>query len=68
VRSPSGPIAGIARGTILPLAGGERSRVTIGLDFEGRGIARLLIPLVVLHQARKQLPRNEQRLKQVLER
>jgi Polyketide cyclase / dehydrase and lipid transport len=54
-------------GTIEPLGGGERSRVTIALDFKGRGIGRLLVPLVVRRQARAELPRNLQRLKERLE-
>lgn len=37
------------------------------LEFKARGIGSLLIPLVVRRQARKQLPRNEQKLKELLE-
>jgi carbon monoxide dehydrogenase subunit G len=58
----------IARGMIEPLADGARSRVTITLDFEARGMVKLLVPLVVRRQARKQLPKNAQRLKERLER
>jgi hypothetical protein len=50
-----------------PLDDGERSRVTIALEFEGRGIGKLLVPLLIRRQARKQLPRNEQVLKEILE-
>jgi hypothetical protein len=56
-----------AKGTIQPLADGECSRVTIVLDFEAHGIGKLLVPLL-RRQARKQLPKNEQRLKEMLER
>jgi hypothetical protein len=42
--------------------------VTIGLEFERHGAGRLLVPLVVRRQARKQLPRNAQKLKELLER
>jgi polyketide cyclase/dehydrase/lipid transport protein len=63
-----GLVLAIAKGVIEPLDGGERSRVTIGLDFEVHGIGRLLVPLVMRRQARRQLPRNEQRLKEILER
>jgi hypothetical protein len=62
------PVIAIAKGTIEPLDNGKRSRVTIGLEFEGHGIGRLLVPLVIRRQARRQLPRNEQQLKEVLER
>jgi hypothetical protein len=68
VRVIGGPLLGIARSTIEPLDNGKRSRVTIALDFEGRRIGRLLVPLVVRPQARKQLPRNAQKLKERLER
>jgi uncharacterized protein YndB with AHSA1/START domain len=67
VRGIGGPLTAIAKGTIEPLDGGERSRVTIALQFEGHGIGKLLVPLVS-RQARKQLPRNEQKLKEILER
>ncbi|HET8872134.1 MAG TPA: SRPBCC family protein [Gaiellaceae bacterium] len=62
-----GPLIATAEGTIEPIDDGERSRVTIALDFEAHGIGKLLLPLV-RRQARKQLPKNEQRLKEVLER
>jgi uncharacterized protein YndB with AHSA1/START domain len=67
VRGGGGPLIATAEGTIEPLADGERSRVTIALDFEAHGLGRLLLPLV-RRQARKQLPRNEQQLKEMLER
>ena len=62
------PVIGIANGTIEPLGDGKRSRVTIALDFEAHGVGRLLVPLVVRRQARRQLPRNVQQLKETLER
>jgi uncharacterized protein YndB with AHSA1/START domain len=68
VRGIGGPLAAIATGTIEPLAGGQRSRLTIALDFKGRGIGKLLVPLLIRRQARRQLPHNEQRLKDALER
>jgi carbon monoxide dehydrogenase subunit G len=68
VRAEGGPVTAIARGEIEPLADGERSRVTISLHFEGHGIGRLLVPLVIRRQAGKALPQNLQRLKEVLER
>ncbi|HYT72850.1 MAG TPA: SRPBCC family protein [Gemmatimonadales bacterium] len=68
VRGIGGLIVTTAKATIEPLDRGQRSRVTITLAFEGRGIGRLLVPLAVRRQARRQLPQNEQRLKEVLER
>jgi hypothetical protein len=66
VRGGGGPLIATAEGTIEPINDGERSRVTIALDFEAHGIGKLLLPLV-RRQARKQLPKNEQRLKENLE-
>jgi uncharacterized protein YndB with AHSA1/START domain len=68
VRGVGGPVTAIAKGTIEPLDGGKRSRVTIALEFEGHGVGRLLVPLVVRREARKQLPKNARRLKELLER
>jgi uncharacterized protein YndB with AHSA1/START domain len=69
VRSSGGlPVTAIAKGRIESLDGGNRSRVTITLDFAGHGIGKLLIPLVIRWQARKQLPQNTAKLKEVLER
>jgi uncharacterized protein YndB with AHSA1/START domain len=66
-RGIDGPVRAIGGGTVEPLEGGARSRVTTQLDFEGHGIGKLLIPLVVRRQARKELPRNQQKLKERLE-
>ncbi len=68
VQGSGGPLIAITKVTIEPLDAGQRSRVTIALDFKARGIGRLLLPLVIRRQARKQLPKNQQRLKELLER
>lgn len=68
VRSDGGPLVAIVKGTIEPLDGGQRSRLTVAFDFEAHGIGKLLLPLVVRPQVRRQLPRNEQKLKSLLER
>jgi len=68
VHGGGGPLTAIAQVTIEPLDAGQRSRVTMALGFKAYGIGRLLLPLVVRRQARKQLPKNQQRLKEVLER
>jgi hypothetical protein len=67
VRGVGGPLIAIAKGTIEPLDDGERSRLTITLGFEAHGIGTGLLPIVT-RQARKQLPKNEQKLKELLER
>jgi len=62
-----GPIRGKVKGTVEPLGDGERSRVTLALDFEGHGIGKILLPLVVRRQAQAEMPRNMQKLKERLE-
>jgi uncharacterized protein YndB with AHSA1/START domain len=66
-RGIDGPIRAIVKGTVEPLDGGARSRVTIELDFEGHGVGKLLVPLVVRRQAAREVPRDMQNLKERLE-
>jgi len=66
-RVVDGPVRGIEQGMIEPLDDGQRSRVTIALDFETYGIGKLLVPLVVRRTAQRQLPTNMERLKDLLE-
>jgi hypothetical protein len=42
------------------------SRVTVSLDLEGHGLGKLLLPLIKA-QARKQIPADQARLKEILE-
>lgn len=67
VHGVDGPVRGDVRGTIEPLDGGERSRLTLSLDFEGHGVGKVIAPLVARPAARKEMPRDEQHLKDVLE-
>jgi carbon monoxide dehydrogenase subunit G len=67
VRGADGPVRGNVKGTIEPIDDGARSRVTIELDLQGHGIGKLLVPLVVRPQARKEMPRNVRNLKERLE-
>jgi uncharacterized protein YndB with AHSA1/START domain len=62
-----GPIRGIVAVDVEPVDDGTRSRVTIDVDFEGHGIGKLLVPLVVRRQAAREMPDNMRRLKQALE-
>jgi hypothetical protein len=66
IRGLDGPIRAHVEVTVEELTG-QRSRLTIALDFEGHGIGRLLVPLVVLPQARKEMPANLEQLRQHLE-
>jgi hypothetical protein len=62
-----GPIRGIVAVDVEPLDDDTRARVTISLDFEGHGIGRLLIPVMVRRQAEREMPANMRRLKDQLE-
>jgi uncharacterized protein YndB with AHSA1/START domain len=66
-RGIDGPIRAIVNGTVEPLEGEAGSRVTIELDFEGHGLGKLLVPLVVRRQAQRELPRNLRSLREQLE-
>lgn len=63
-----GPIRAEVNVTVEPLEGDRRSKVTIDIAFAGRGLGRLIVPLAVRPQARKEMPANMQRLKERLER
>jgi uncharacterized protein YndB with AHSA1/START domain len=64
-RVVDGMIRPVGTVTVEP-AGEGRSRVTLELDFEGHGLGKLLLPLV-RRDARKQVPKDQQALKERLE-
>ena len=66
VRGIEGPIRAQVDVTVEPLAD-TRSRLTIAVDFEGHGIGKLLVPLVVRRQARAEMPGNIAKLKERVE-
>ena len=66
IRGIDGSIRAIVHVTVDSLDD-ERTRVTIELDFTGHGIGKLLVPLAVQRQARREMPENLQRLKEQLE-
>ncbi|MGH9030435.1 MAG: SRPBCC family protein [Acidimicrobiales bacterium] len=66
VRGIDGPIRATVDLTVEPLAD-ARSRLTIAVSFEGRGIGRVLVPLVVQRQAIQEMPDNLAALKTQLE-
>jgi len=65
-RGIDGPLRVVGKGSVEPVDGGTKSRVTIDLDFEGHGMGKLMAP-VARTQARKQVPKDQQRLKERLE-
>ncbi len=63
-----GPVRALGKGRFEPLDDGSGTRFTFELDFEGHGIGKLLVPLVVRRQAAKELPESHAHLKKQLER
>lgn len=66
VRGIDGPIRAQVDVTVESLTD-QRSRVTIAVDFEGHGIGKILVPLVVRRQARAEMPGNIAKLKERIE-
>jgi carbon monoxide dehydrogenase subunit G len=66
VRGIDGPIRASVDVTVESL-GDDRSRIEIAVDFEGRGIGKVLVPLVVRREAAKEMPASLARLKKRLE-
>ena len=66
VRGIDGPIRAAVEVLVEPL-GGSRSRLTISVDFAGHGIGKILVPLMVRREARKEMPANMAALKQNME-
>jgi uncharacterized membrane protein len=61
-----GPIRPTGTVTVEPVDDGSRSRLTIELDFEGHGFGKMMAPMA-RSQARKQIPKDQARLKERLE-
>ena len=66
VGGTDGPIRATVDVLVEPLAG-SRSRLTISVDFTGYGIGKILVPLMVRREARKEMPDNMTALKQRME-
>jgi Polyketide cyclase / dehydrase and lipid transport len=66
VRGTDGPIRATVDLTVEPLTG-TSARLTITVDFEGHGIGKLLVPLLVRRQAQKEMPVNLEALKRHVE-
>jgi Polyketide cyclase / dehydrase and lipid transport len=66
VRGTDGPIRAAVDVLVEPVTG-SRSRLTISVDFTGHGIGKILVPLMVRRQARKEMPANMAALKQQME-
>lgn len=66
-RVVEGPVRAVGSVTVEPVGDGNRSRVTVDFDLEGHGIGLLFAPLARM-QARRQVPRDQATLKEILER
>lgn len=62
----NGPVRVAGTVTVEPLDGGARSKLTLELDFRGRGLGVLAAPMA-RKQAARQVPSDQQRLKERLE-
>jgi uncharacterized protein YndB with AHSA1/START domain len=66
VRGTDGPIRATVDVLVEPVTD-SRSRLTISVDFTGYGIGRVLVPLIVRREARKEMPENVAALKRLIE-
>jgi uncharacterized membrane protein len=65
-RGTNGPVRPVGSVTVEP-AGEGRSRVTLELDLKGHGLLGPIVAVLARSQARKQVPQDQQRLKERLE-
>jgi len=66
VRGVDGPIRASVDVSVEPISD-HRATLTIAVDFDGHGIGKVLVPLVVRRQARKEMPDNLAALQRQLE-
>jgi uncharacterized protein YndB with AHSA1/START domain len=66
VRGTDGPIRATVDVLVEPVTD-SRSRLTISVDFTGHGIGKILVPLTVRREARKEMPENMAALKLLIE-
>jgi hypothetical protein len=66
VRGVDGPIRAAVDVVVEPVTD-SRSKLTISVDFAGHGIGKLLVPLFVRPEARREMPDNLAALKERIE-
>jgi uncharacterized protein YndB with AHSA1/START domain len=66
VRGTDGPIRAAVDVLVEPVSD-SRSRLTISVDFTGHGIGKILVPLMVRREARKEMPDNIAALRRLIE-
>jgi uncharacterized membrane protein len=62
-----GPVRAVGTISIEPAGDGSRSRLTFTLEFKGHGLAGKVLLPVARTQARKQIPKDQARMKELLE-
>jgi uncharacterized membrane protein len=62
-----GPVRAVGTISIEPIGDGSRSRLTFTLEFKGHGLAGKVLLPVAKTQARKQIPKDQVRMKELLE-
>ena len=62
-----GPIRADGTISIEPIGDGSQSRLTITIDFTGYGLAGKVLLPVAKGQARKQIPKDQARMRELLE-
>ena len=65
-RGVDGPVP-VAGSLAVEALGEGRSRVTVAFDFQHRGLMGLLMAPIARSQARKQVPKDQRKLKELLE-
>ena len=65
-RGTDGPVRPVGTVTVDPLDDGSRSRVAIKFDLVGHGLGKLIAPFA-RRQAAREIPKDQQRLKEKLE-
>ena len=66
MRGIDGPIRAAVDVLVEPVTD-SRSRLTISVDFTGHGVGKVLVPLMVRREARKEMPDNMTALKRMIE-
>jgi uncharacterized membrane protein len=65
-RGLNGPVRPVGTVTVEAVGDGSRSQVTLQFDLEGHGFGKLIAPLA-RRDARRQIPKDQERLKERLE-
>jgi hypothetical protein len=62
-----GPVRAVGTISIEPIGDGSRSKLTIVIDFQGHGLGGKVLLPIAKSQARKQIPKDQAKMKELLE-